>query len=190
MRRVSTAVVAIVCALAVGAASAQAITIEPLSTKFSGERWSSVYFGPFECQSFTVAGTTNATKTNYVELTPGFTKCYSGIYAKFTNTTKCAAGKTVPWTWTLSEGSNPYKGSITVNCVGTLSMVGCNVEIVRQTTPSKVVTWKTAGNSSRIELSGELKYTSEKSCEAFGFKPEGTTRLGVSEFEIRGIKAV
>lgn len=199
MKRISLVWVAVVvtaCSLGVGVAAAQAITIEPLNKSFEGETSVSLSFlhgGKLTCH-LKVSGTTNATKTNYVNITPALTECTSGIGGwKYTNTTTCEKEQTVPWTLTLTEGTNPFTGSMAVNCVGKITQTLCEIEILRQTA-AKSVRWETTGENSWLTLNASLfKYKANNGCSGLlGISPgEGTLTLSAApSWEIKGIKAV
>jgi hypothetical protein len=194
--RIIPALLAMACVMAATATAAQAITIEPLNKSFESKAVKVSISGGsfFECR-FTVSGKTNSTKTDYVNVTPTFKEC-EDIYPSvtYTNTSTCETGHSVPWTWTLNEGTSPYKGTTTVNCVGKFTFgTVCTVEIVRQTAPSNKLIWEAAGENSWLALSEEkLKYIAKQgsACKLLGYETEGTLSLRTPEFELEGIKAV
>jgi hypothetical protein len=194
--RIIPALLAMACVMAATATAAQAITIEPLNKSFKGTKVGATVEsggeGRLEC-SLTVSGTTNSTKTNYVNVTPAFTGCsFGGFAIVYTNTSTCETGQSVPWTLTLNEGTNPYKGTTRVNCVGKFQIGEvCPLEILRQTAPSNRLTWDSGGENSFLTLNEEkLKYRSgSEACILVGWPKEGTLTLSTKEFEIAGIKA-
>jgi hypothetical protein len=137
-----------VCALGVAASSALAVSIEPLSTKFSGtaapETEPLFEFNAegleVRCKGATLSGTTNPTKTNFINATDGFSGCKTvtgTIVRTVTFSNSCAKEGTIPWTVTLNEGSGKGTDSLTLNCALVASFVGTSCTV---TAPAQTVT--------------------------------------------------
>ena len=197
------------CALAATASSALAISIEPLNTSFetttsknpelktSGSNW--------KCAKATLAGKTNSTKTNNVNVTPAITGCETAIGTQthtITYANNCPEGK-VPWTLTLTEGK--FVGTTKLNCVPTLTIdkgAACVVKVTEQTI-AKELKWTTLKETEPFE--SELKFNLVKMkyvgtgpskgafCELLGFRGEAggeNLELVMDFLPIKGIKAV
>jgi hypothetical protein len=187
--------------LVVGVGSAQAITIETTnkSTEFSAETKASILFkggNKISCKKLTYHG--NTYKTNYVTVTPAFEECkLNGIVGvAYANTTECAKGQSVPWTWTLTEGSNPFYGTTTLNCAATFTVhpggFSCTIKVLQQGTPAQSLRWETGSERSFLRITlRELAYTSSGApCRGEGFEEKGTLEVTQEEVTILHVKAV
>lgn len=189
-----TAVFAVAaCAMAVTAASASAVSIEPLSTKFSsnssiGAGWTSSE-ASWNCAKATIAGTTNSTKTNYVDVTPTFSECVAhigtGTYPiTYTNNCSKAEGA-LPWRLTFNEGG---KGSVKVNCALEANLSGCVITAPAQTIENGF-TWSNEGAKNlHIVFAASFKLNKATfACQAIGLI--AVTKALSADFSVAGIQA-
>ena len=194
-------------ALAATAESASAISIEPLNKKFEGSTTSSIEMtangvGSWSCAKATIAGTTNSTKTNYVNVTPAITGCFIAEVHTMTYANVCKEKGTVPWTFTLTAGTGPFTGTVKLSCAFTLTIdTGECVVRVPEQTIEKHLEWSTIKATepfeSKIALNLEkIKYEPTGphegvACTLWGFKKGGELSIKHMEFsKITGIKAV
>ena len=203
-----TTLIVMACVTAATAASASAITIEPLNTKFeaTGESVEWTYHGgSFSCANKAkIVGTTNSTKTNNVKVTPSMAGCILSIGANHYNVTyanECKVMGTVPWTLTLTSGTGPFTGTTTLNCGFSLAIEGggCTVKASEQTIANHLA-WTTLKATepfkSQISFNSleKIKYKGVGLvCGFFGFAGEGGSEelsLHMIFPEVNGIKAV
>jgi hypothetical protein len=160
--RLATVFAVVACVLAGTAASAMAVSIEPLSTKFEGTnagstvKWNDPSIGTWKCETATLTGTTRATKTNVVEVTPAFSKCgeapFTFEYSNSPTICEPEGFKGLPWTVTLNAGGT---ASVKLNCSLVDKEQGglCTVAAPSQTITSGVF-WKNEGaNTLGLEFS-------------------------------------
>jgi hypothetical protein len=186
-----------VFAFAAVASSAMAVSVEPLNTKFTGKTTGEVSYN-FQgvggaCTESTLTGTTNATKTNYINATDAFTGCRTfevvgSITTVFSNS--CAKEGTVPWTLTFNEGGTT---GIKLNCAIVAKKVftgGCTITVPEQTV-SNAANWTNVAPlslevTSRLLLLKSLKWN--EACAEVGVKP---TELTITDtYLFKGIHAV
>jgi hypothetical protein len=170
-RAARLAVTLALVACSVGAASSSAlasVSIEPLSTKFTGTsvkgttpHWS---LGGAEgtCTKAGLSGTSNSTKTNFVNATPTFTECsyeQLGVKRTVTFSSSCSKEGTVPWTETLNEGGT---FQTKLNCALVFKVSSCTVTLPEQTGTGGELLWKNV-ESVKLELgSNGVKFGSAK----------------------------
>jgi hypothetical protein len=183
MMRFATLLAIAASVLGVAASSAFATkNIEPLNTKFAGKlvpgtevSWEGGG-GIFSCRQSTLTGTTNSTKTKFVNATDSFSECESGAYVfKFAD--QCAVKGTVPWTLTFNE---PEGGTVKLNCALTIKLAEvCTVTIPQQTVSSFF--WSNLAGPS-LEWHGVgVKFTSlehNAGCAAIEWTPTSLTMEG------------
>lgn len=209
--KLAAAFAVMACVVASAAASALAVSIEPLNTKFEATSEPRVEIDVggtiWTCGQATIAGATNSTKTNYVNVTPSIAECSSTFGTtkhsmKYANS--CTEKGTVPWTLTLTSGSGPFTGTTTLNCAATLTIdkgEACVVKVSAQTIEGHLE-WATLKATSPFEskidfLLGAIKYKGTGPdegalCGVFGFKGEkGGENLDLTmRFpKVAGIKA-
>lgn len=203
------------CLMAVSASSALAVSIEPLNTKFettsehgSLKVGSGTKSSEWSCEAATIAGKTNSTKTNFVNVTPTVGKCrttISNTEHTLTWVSSCKTEGTVPWTLTLTEGTGPFTGTTKFNCPATLTIdagAACVVDVSEQTVANHLE-WTTLKASEPFESAlqfepGAIKYkgtgpSKGALCGVFAFSGEsGGSNLSLTEHfaTIKGIKAV
>lgn len=203
--RIAITLAASVLALAATAQAASAITIEPLNKHFESATTEGFEVSTpntfWRCEHATIAGTTNATKTNFVNVTPTITGCSSTGHT-MTYKNACKVEGTVPWTLTLTAGTGPFTGTTKLNCAATLTIDAgeCVVQLPEQTI-EKALNWKTVKATEPFESTitlwpEKIKYTVSGLgggliCKEYGFKGKEDLKIGPMHFNnIKGIKAV
>ncbi len=168
--------------VAVSATAAQAISIEPLSTKFESAS-NPVKFAigsGFEivCNKVKLSGTTRSSKSSSVDVTPTLSECETKVPLVLTwkVESECKEAGTVPWTLTLTSGTNPFLGGIKLNCplVFKLSGEKCLTMPVQSTTSG--LEWMSFSEPIKSELhfnTSGMKSEATFFCEAQGL--DGTT---------------
>jgi hypothetical protein len=129
------------------------------------------------CTKMTLSGTTNSTKTNYVNATPAFSSCLLQFVSEklpivFENTA-CKVKGTVPWTVTLAEGkerADSGLGAIALNCGFTFTVTGegCVLTVGEQTAGGELG-W--SGKVLRLDSNNTFKCTvsnKNNKCAAVG----------------------
>jgi hypothetical protein len=200
--RLSAVVTVMVCMVAATAASAMAtVSIEPLNTKFTGKAAISTEWelNPnlfLACSSSTSAGTTNSTKTNYVNLTPAFSGCtyvIGTVKRTATLSNSCKTEGTVPWTLTFNGAAGKGNASLKLNCALLIKMGACTVTAAEQTTGEKAMSWKNVGTT-KLEVTSNsnttiLAATVNSACKE-GILELGNGPIGLSAVsDLEGIYA-
>jgi hypothetical protein len=179
----------LVCAFAVSAAAASAATIEPLNTAFSsnsteGSRWVASD-ATWNCNKTSISGTTNATKTNYINVTPSFSEC--GGTTPIVYGSSCEKGVTSQWTLTFNEGT--HAGSLRLNCSLTVAIHGICVMTAPPQTVEKAFIWNNEGTKNlgiRFQNTPLVFKSPTPPCEAAGLT--ATKRTFSANFLIGGVQ--
>jgi hypothetical protein len=197
LRRTRLMSIAALTAFACAAASSSAmasVSIEPLNTKFSGHASGTTTMTlngvTTECTSVAFAGTTNSTKTNYVNITPTFSKCTDEIASlkrEVTITSSCAKEGTVPWTYTLNEVGTEHRASLRLNCALLLKRGTCTMTIAEQTSGETSTAWRGTTSLELVSSANGLTTTVNQHCEEIGLAGGKTTLGGL--FVLEGIHA-
>jgi hypothetical protein len=190
------ALVTALVAAALGASAASAfasVGIEPLNTKFAGHgegapSWEVNSFGKFNCEQFTLAGTTNATRSSQLEATPGLAGCTAlsgGAKIPVSFESSCAKKGSVPWSVSLAEGGG---GSLKLNCALKLSISSCVVTIGEQTVEGGL-TWTSGAKYLKLRFLPTFRSitTSGTACSVLSIHPSEIKFSG--EEMIEGIHA-
>lgn len=189
----------VACALAGTAASAMAVSIEPLNTKFEGTThevtWTSPDIGTWTCakanEASTIQGTTAATKTNVVEVTPAFLGCTAvfpgGTYA-VTYSNSCELPKEMPWKITLNAGGTASMKTNFCDLISHWFSGLCSITITQNQTVSNMK-WANEGASNMaISFNTEFPKTFHTAgCESALIGPAEPITLKTS-FLIKGIQ--
>jgi hypothetical protein len=193
--KLTAVLAALVCAFAVSAASASAVTIEPLNTKFTGNSRSNVNWnasdGSWNCSKASLSGTTNATKTNYINVTPSFTGCKinEAWEVTYENTGCAKTGElSIPWKLTFAEG---WKVTLQTNCslVTKIPALACEMVAPPQKIEGAISWGKASPTSTEVIFRGAVFTYSKvtRSCE--GLLLRATERALTGEFVLPGVLA-
>jgi hypothetical protein len=167
----------VACIFAATAASASAITIEPLHGHEATYPTSTVEmafnqekFGGWTCKETKMEVPGNRVAQDFITATPTFKGCAAKVGTSeiaMPMTTSCKTKGTQPWTLTLlsAESEGFFEGSLKLNCPLQLDVAGgaCTITFAEQTAaPSETaVTWHDLeGINSTIKLNvSSLTYT-------------------------------
>ncbi len=199
--RLTTVLAGIACAVAVMSASASAaISIEPLNTKFEGTSTSlrlAVAGGEeVRCSKISLSGTTEATKSNSVKVTPAITGCKSEPFALSGPTVVCKEKGTVPWTLTLTSevGAHEFDGSVRLNCSLTLSLEKGEKEAcisMSDQTAENALEWFSGESLSELKIGASRMTNSvNAACESIGFKSFNADTMKMTTLTLKGIHVV
>lgn len=185
--KIAAALAVVACTMAVTAASAMAVSIEPLSTKFTGSASEAVWDagdGSWHCSKNTMVGTTNSTKTNFMEGTPSFAECSSTV----TYANECVGKPTppIPWRLTFNEGGG---GTLKTNCSLKATIFGACVMTAPPQTITSAFHWENVGTKAlRVSfLKTPFKFNAAtKTCESIGFT--ALERKFTADYEFPGLQ--
>lgn len=197
IRAALVAALAVFAFAAVASSAMATVSVQPLNTAFSssattGEASFSVGGIVWTCSKPTLSGTTNATKTNYVNATDSFTGCIltvNGGSNAVTTTNTCKTEGTIPWTITFNEVGT---AALKLNCSLSINLHfgSCKLTLPPQTLESGI-SWKDWGTlKENLEINSKFTFkTLETSigCEETGIaNPE--SKLSLSDLQsIKGI---
>lgn len=150
--KVTAALAVVACVMAATAASAMAVSVEPLKTKFSTSSSEGVTFhgseGNWGCEKMSISGTTNASKTNFIDAVPAFSTCSATIGASnfpiTYNAKSCAKESSIPWRLTFNEGG---KGNLQLICKLEFTIFGSCVMTAPEQTVENAFLWQNEGAS-------------------------------------------
>jgi hypothetical protein len=193
----ATVVAVVTCGLASVAASAFAtVSIEPLNDAFTGKGVSESTLwhaaaATWGCGRSSIAGKTNSTKTNYVNVTPTMPECSMAVGADhipFPYAAQCKTKGTIPWTFTLNEGG---KASLKLDCAMTFigepsEGVQCTMTMPEQTI-EKGVAWKNETGGLALSVASEFAMKASTGCLALLIE-SGEVDMAAT-YVLSGIKA-